>query len=61
VFYIPGVNRGETLNDEYIARLSSLCDGHINMLGHYSFTLVELVSRGYLRPLKEASEEENIA
>ncbi|CAD5743011.1 putative transposase family protein [Escherichia coli] len=34
---------------------------HINMLGHYSFTLAELVTKGHLRPLKEASEEENIA
>ncbi|WNA69025.1 Tn3 family transposase (plasmid) [Escherichia coli] len=31
--------QGETLNDEDIARLSPLCHGHINMLGHYSFTL----------------------
>lgn len=53
--------QGETLNDEDIARLSPLCHGHINMLGHYSFTLAELVTKGHLRPLKEASEEENIA
>ncbi len=53
--------QGETLNDEDIARLSPLCHGHINMLGHYSFTLTELVTKGHLRPLKEASEEENIA
>ncbi|WP_348908561.1 Tn3 family transposase, partial [Escherichia coli] len=33
--------QGETLNDEDIARLSPLCHGHINMLGHYSFTLAE--------------------
>ena len=31
--------QGETLNDEDIARFSPLCHGHINMLGHYSFTL----------------------
>lgn len=55
----PGT--GETLNDEDIARLSPLCHGHINMLGHYSFTLAELVTKGLLRPLKEASEEENIS
>ncbi len=36
--------QGETLNDEDIARLSPLCHGHINMLGHYSFTLAELVT-----------------
>ncbi|MDZ7525399.1 UNVERIFIED_CONTAM: Tn3 family transposase, partial [Pseudomonas aeruginosa] len=52
---------GETLNDEDIARLSPLCHGHINMLGHYSFTLAELVTKGHLRPLKEASEVENVA
>ncbi|HAF2182876.1 TPA: transposase, partial [Salmonella enterica] len=53
--------QGETLNDEDIARLSPLCYGHINMLGHYSFTPTELVTKGHLRSLKEASEEENIA
>ena len=53
--------QGETLNDEDIARLSPLCHGHINMLGHYSFTLAELVTKGHLRPLKEASEAENVA
>lgn len=52
--------QGQNLNDEDIARLSPLCHGHINMLGHYSFTLADLVKKGYLRPLKEESEEENI-
>ncbi|MGY9367788.1 hypothetical protein ACTM71_24635 [Citrobacter portucalensis] len=28
---------------------------------HYSFTLAELVTKGHLRPLKEASEAENVA
>ncbi|HFY6705285.1 TPA: hypothetical protein ACIIB5_004885, partial [Salmonella enterica subsp. enterica serovar Typhimurium] len=50
-----------TVPDEDIARLSPLCHGHINMLGHYSFTLAELVTKGHLRPLKEASEAENVA
>lgn len=53
--------QGEMLNDENIARISPLCNGHINMLGHYSFIQAELVTKGHLRPLKEASEEENIA
>lgn len=53
--------QGEILNDEDIACLSPLCHGHINMFGHYSFTLAELVTRGHLRPLKEVSEAENIA
>ncbi len=52
--------QGETLNDEDIARLSPLCHGHINMLGHYSFTLAELVTKGHLRPLKEASEAKTL-
>lgn len=38
--------QGETVNDEDVARLSPLCYGHINMLGHYSFTLAELVTKG---------------
>jgi hypothetical protein len=38
-----------------------LCHGHINMLGHYTFTLAELVTKGHQRPLKEASEAENVA
>jgi len=54
--------QGETLNDENIARFSPLCHGHINMmLGHYSFTPAELVTKGHPRPLKEASEAENVA
>lgn len=53
--------QGETLNDEDIARPPPLCHGHINMLGHYSFTLAELMTKEHLRPLKEASEEKNIA
>lgn len=53
--------QGETLNDEDISRISPLCNGHINMLGHYPFIQAELVTKGHLRPLKEASEEENIA
>lgn len=56
--YIRG--QGETVNDEDIARLSPLCHGHTNMLGHYSFTLAELVTKGHLWPFKKASEEENI-
>ncbi len=44
--------QGETLNDEDIARLSPLCHGHINMLGHYSFTLAELVTKGTSETIK---------
>nr|ULG15633.1 transposase [Serratia proteamaculans] len=45
----------------HCVRLSLLCDGHINILYHSSLTLAELVTKGHPRPLKEASEEENIA
>jgi hypothetical protein len=36
---------GETPDDEHIARLSPLMHGHINMLGHYTFTLPEDILR----------------
>jgi len=42
---------GETQDDEHIARLSPLMHGHINMLGHYTFTLPEDILKGELRPL----------
>lgn len=59
----PGIfpAQGETLNDENFARFSPSGHGHTNMLGHYSLTLAELVIKGQLRPLQEASEEENVA
>ena len=37
---------GEEPEDEHIARLSPLMHGHINMLGHYTFTLPEDIMRG---------------
>ena len=40
-----------TINKEDEARLSPLGYGHINVLGHYSFTLAEQVKKGKLRPL----------
>ncbi len=49
--------QGEIVNDEDIARLSPLCHGHINMLGHIPSRWQKLVTKGQ----KEASEEENIA
>lgn len=48
--------RRVTLKDEKIARISPLCHVHINMPDHYSFKLAEPVTKGHLRPLKEASE-----
>ena len=45
------LSTGETPEGEHIARLSPLMDGHINMLGHYTFTLPENILKGELRPL----------
>ncbi|MFP4817394.1 Tn3 family transposase [Providencia hangzhouensis] len=42
-------NEGETINEEEEARLSPLRHAHINMLGHYSFTLAEQVTKGQLK------------
>lgn len=39
------------------ARLSPLASKHINILGHYSFTLAENVTKGKLRPLNQAFKE----
>ena len=36
------------------SRLSPLVHDHINMLGHYSFTLAESVLKGELRPLNQS-------
>ena len=53
--------QGETLNDEDIARLSPLIHKHVNMLGHYSFTLAEQMLNGELKPLKQPSDQDNFA
>ncbi len=44
-------NSGETPMEEHLARLSPLIYGHINMLGHYAFSLPEAIFKGELRPL----------
>ena len=41
-------------NDE--ARLSPLVYGHVNMLGHYAFTLSDIIINGKLRPLNQPVE-----
>ncbi|EBA6266055.1 hypothetical protein BV998_24030 [Salmonella enterica] len=41
----------EEIIDEDIARLSPLMHGHINMLGHYTFTLPEDILKGEPRAL----------
>jgi TnpA family transposase len=43
--------KGIQVKEEDITRLSPLQHIHINVLGHYSFTLTELISKGRLRPL----------
>ncbi|HIB7930051.1 TPA: Tn3 family transposase, partial [Klebsiella pneumoniae] len=49
---------GEIPEDEHISRLSPLMYGHINMLGHYTFTLPENILKGELRPLNFNSNNE---
>lgn len=44
-------SNGEETEDEDIARLSPLMHGHINMLGHYTFTLPEDIMKGEMRTL----------
>ena len=48
--------QGKDVKEEDKARLSPLSYKHVNMLGHYSFTLAEQVLNGQLRPLKRPSE-----
>lgn len=48
----------EKIEDE--ARLSPLVNKHINMLGHYTFTLAEDVTNGTLRPLNQSFELDEI-
>ncbi|MCB0094068.1 MAG: Tn3 family transposase [Caldilineaceae bacterium] len=47
----------KTINDEDEARLSPLLYRHINVLGHYSFTLAEQVMNGELRPLNFSTDD----
>ena len=44
------------IKEEDEARLSPLQHGHINVLGHYSFTLSDLVMKGQLRPFNQLPE-----
>lgn len=44
------------INVEDEGRLSPLVYGHVNMLGHYSFTLAENVMKGELRPLNQSTD-----
>lgn len=44
------------IHEEDEGRLSPLVYGHLNMLGHYSFTLAETVMKGKLRPRNQPEE-----
>ncbi|MFZ0255470.1 MAG: Tn3 family transposase, partial [Gammaproteobacteria bacterium] len=50
---------GYPVRDEDVARLSPLIYDHINLLGRYSFTVPESVSRGELRPLRNPAEQDD--
>ena len=43
---------GFLVNAEDVIRLSPFGNGHINMLGRYSFAMSDEVKRGELRPLR---------
>lgn len=45
------------INEKDISRLSPLLHGHINMLGHCSFTLSENVMKGELNQLNQQVNE----
>lgn len=49
--------KGIEVSAEDIARISPLRHEHINMLGHYSFTLDDQVDRGILRALNSSLDE----
>jgi len=48
--------QSQAISQEDEERLSPLAIGHVNVLGHYSFTLTEQVEKGQLRPLNRLSE-----
>lgn len=50
---IEGSNK---IKDEDKAHLSPLVYGHLNVLGHYSFTLTDQIRNGQLRPLNQISD-----
>ena len=45
--------QGMDLKEEDVARLSPLPYKHVNMLGHYSFSLADFITQGKLRSLNE--------
>ena len=49
-------NSHKKIREEDEKRLSPLLHGHVNVLGHYSFTLAKQIMMGQLRPLNQYSE-----
>jgi len=45
------------IQEKDVVRLPPLLHKHINVLGHYSFTLAEQVVNGQLRPLSLSSND----
>ena len=43
---------GFSVYDEDVVRLSPFGNGHLNMLGRYSFAMSDEIKRGELRPLR---------
>jgi hypothetical protein len=52
-------SEGYPVNDGDVHRLSPLQYEHINMLGHYSFSMSEAIANGELRPLRIPEETDN--
>jgi hypothetical protein len=50
-------SQGEVIKEEDKARLSPLGRKHINFLGHFSFSLPQVVEEGALRALNIAEEQ----
>lgn len=46
------------IKEEDEARLSPLGYGHLNVLGHYSFTLAKQIEKGQLRPLNQLADDD---
>ena len=51
-------SEGYPVADEDVVRLSPLLHEHINMLGRYSFSVPEAVTKGELRPLRNPADDE---
>ncbi|NOR80878.1 MAG: Tn3 family transposase, partial [Methyloprofundus sp.] len=53
-------DKGTDISQEDMGRLSPLQHSHINALGHYSFVLTDLISKGKLRPLNSGQDQANL-